>query len=225
MQESHRETIGSADQPTRSLADCVGVQAIDAVLRAEAERVLIRDPHIPVGGPDPGALLPGSFNPLHQGHVGLARAASGILGLPVHFELSVINVEKPPLDRAEILNRLRTFSPEHAVWLTRQPRFMEKARVFPGWVFVVGADTAARIIDGRFYPGGLQDMSQALAAIRARKNRFLVAGRRMGDRLLLLEDLSIPEEYRDLFQEIPANVFQMDVSSTDIRRSQAHKSG
>ena len=42
-----------------------------------------------------GAVLPGSFDPLHRGHVELARAAADILNTEVAFELSVANVDKP----------------------------------------------------------------------------------------------------------------------------------
>src|SRR5262245_27369270 len=47
--------------------------------------------------PKPGALLPGSFNPIHDGHWKLAEVAGRRLGTAVAFELSVTNVDKPPL--------------------------------------------------------------------------------------------------------------------------------
>lgn len=38
--------------------------------------------------------------------------------------------------------------------------------------------------------------------------------------LKTLEDLDIPEELRDMFISIPEDKFRMDISSTEIRKSQ-----
>ena len=59
--------------------------------------------------PAPQALLPGAFNPWHEAHRGLAQAASQQLGKEVIFELAVKNVDKPPLEEAEVARRLRQF--------------------------------------------------------------------------------------------------------------------
>jgi hypothetical protein len=46
---------------------------------------------------------------------------------------------------------------------------------------------------------------------------FLVAGRsRQGD-FQTLDDIAIPEGFRDLFHPLPKESFHMDISSTDIR--------
>ena len=50
----------------------------------------------------PAAVLAGSFNPLHAGHLGLAGAAAAVLGTPVDFELCICNADKPPLAEAEV---------------------------------------------------------------------------------------------------------------------------
>ena len=49
-----------------------------------------------IGEPHPLLLLPGSFNPMHQGHTQMLQIAESITGLPGAFELSVINADKPP---------------------------------------------------------------------------------------------------------------------------------
>jgi len=36
----------------------------------------------------------------------------------------------------------------------------------------------------------------------------------------VLEDLDIPKELRDMFISIPEETFRMDISSTEIRKSQ-----
>ncbi len=176
------------------------------------------DGQLRLDGPRPGLLLPGSFNPLHQGHQELARVAAEITGRQATFELTVVNADKPPLEEEEARRRLAQFLWRAPVWLTRLPTFAQKARTFPGVVFAIGADTAARIVQPRFYGDSPERMLQALEEIRRQKCRFLVAGRvDNAGRFLGLEDLAIPETVRDLFEPIPASRFRLDVSSTALR--------
>ena len=53
-----------------------------------------------------GGVLPGSFNPLHRGHARLVEAASSRLGAPVAYEISITNVDKPPLELEEVRRRV-----------------------------------------------------------------------------------------------------------------------
>lgn len=168
--------------------------------------------------PPPRLLLPGAFNPVHAGHWGMADAAVRRTGLPAAFELSVVNVDKPPLTPEEIRLRLCPFAWRAAVWLTRAPTFVEKAALFPGASFIVGADTAVRIVAPRYYGGQPEQMEKALGELRGRGCRFLVAGRVDATaRFVRLADLDIPAAFRDLFVEIPEADFRADISSTHLR--------
>jgi nicotinamide mononucleotide (NMN) deamidase PncC len=167
----------------------------------------------------PQALMPGAFNPVHKGHRQLAATAARRIGLTVGFELSAVNVDKPPLTDDEIRRRVRQFAWTAPVWVTRAPTFVEKARLFPGTVFVVGADTAERIVLPRYYGDSAERMHAALAEIRARDCRFLVGGR--ADALgafRCVERLEVPAEFRTLFEEIPEHEFRFDTSSTELRQ-------
>ena len=168
--------------------------------------------------PCPRFLLPGSFNPLHDGHCGLFDAATRRLGPGGAFELSVTNVDKPPLSDDEVRRRLTAFAGYQPLWLTRAPTFVEKARLFPGAVFVVGADTVVRVVAPRFYGESVERMQLALEEIRAAGCRFLVAGRVDGSgRFIDRDALSLQEEFADLFEAIAEAEFRLDVSSTALR--------
>lgn len=170
--------------------------------------------------PVQGALLSGSFNPLHAGHERLAQAASATLGLPVSFELPVANADKPPLTYAEIERRLEQFRWRYPVVLSREPLFVGKADLYPGCVFVVGYDTAERLVEPRYY-GGEAGRDAALAHIRAQGCRFLVAGRLDEGVFRTLRDIPVPASARDLFLELPESAFRVDLSSTAIRAQMA----
>lgn len=170
------------------------------------------------GCPSASILLPGAFNPIHQGHWNLARIAEQMLDGPVAFEMSVSNVDKPALTAAAIRVRLRPFNWQASVWLTHAPRFTDKAACFPGATFVVGADTALRIVTPRYYDDDRAKMHAALSEIAERGCRFLVACRvDARGQCIGVSDLPIPVAFRTLFDEIPAKRFRWDVSSTELR--------
>lgn len=167
--------------------------------------------------PTGSILFPGSFNPLHTGHIQLAEAASRLCGQAAVFELSLRNVDKPPLSPAEVRRRVAQFQWEAAVWLTHAPTFLEKARLFPGSTFVIGVDTAVRLVAPRYYGDSEGQMRAALTQLRDLAARFLVAGRSdAGGRFLNLADVALPAAYRDLFTDLPA--FRIDCSSTALRQ-------
>ena len=137
-------------------------------------------------------------------------------GTEVAFELPVLNADKSPLDAAEAHRRAAQFLGRADLWLTRAALYADKAALFPGTVFVVGADTAERVLQPGYY-GGEQQMRRALAAIGAAGCRFLVAARPQPDGLLTLGRLRVPAALRPLFGELPPERFCLDRSSTRIR--------
>ncbi len=57
-------------------------------------------------------IFPGAFNPLHQGHRQMIDLAEKILGMPVEVEISIENVDKPPIDFIEMDGRLSNSGPK-----------------------------------------------------------------------------------------------------------------
>ena len=180
-----------------------------------------------VDAPRPGRVyLPGSFNPLHTGHVDLLAAACRVNDVPLTegaFELSVGNADKGFLPLPEIERRVAQFvSAQRPVVVTKAPLFTQKSDLFPKSSFGVGYDTAARLVQEKYY-GSETAMLLQFAKLAYLGCKFLVAGRKDAEsgRFLTLDDLEIPEVLQrgSLFVAVPEDEFRMDISSTEIRSS------
>lgn len=142
-------------------------------------------------------ILPGSFNPTHNGHILMARIASELCPATwrgddpkVHFELSVRNVDKPWLTYKSATERLINYTQTkensiHRPFLgefifTHAPLFAEKAAIFPECIFVVGYDTFARISDAKYYKSKA-DMQENFDFFYEQKVKWIVFPRKKTD--------------------------------------------
>ncbi len=162
-------------------------------------------------------IFPGAFNPIHQGHLGMLKIAKKRLGDSVALELSIGNVDKPPLDFATMEQRYR---PDLNMVFTSAPTFLEKSALFPGATFIVGLDTITRVDDPRYY-GSPEQRDQALTLIAERGNRFLVFGRLVNDHFLTLKDSKLTEQLSGLCDEVTEAEFRADISSSALRSEAA----
>jgi phosphopantetheine adenylyltransferase len=202
------------EERTLSLDDPLGL-----LVQGELELVEIgADGAVATEVERPGRLLfPGSFNPLHEGHAALAQAAQRLSGRKVCLEISVENVDKPPLSRQELERRLAQMRGRFPVVMSRAPVFHQKARLFANCHFAIGCDTLVRLLDGRYYEGGEQGMAEALDQLQGNGCFFWVGGRLHQGWFQTLADVEVPEKYREMFAGIPEEVFRIDLSSTEIR--------
>lgn len=166
------------------------------------------------------ALFPGAFNPPHEGHFLMRQVAEIELGVPVTFELSIENVDKPPLDFIDMQTR-QDLLQGHPLIFTRAPTFLQKSELFPGTVFVVGVDTLIRIDDNKYYQHSDALRDEAIHSLAVRGHKFLVFGRRSDDGFLGLQDVLISDTLRSLCREVTEAQFRKDISSTELRQRQA----
>ena len=194
--------------------------AIEALMATHVGKAVVHADGAQIADePFKGCILSGSFNPLHEGHQSLAHAASKLAGEPVAYELSVANVDKPPLKEEEVRRRVAQFEGVGSIVLTHVPVFFEKAELLPGCTFVIGIDTAIRLFDPRYYDGSKGRMLLALQRLQKQSCRFLVAGRVDDGAFRTLSDVAIPSGFEHLFTEIPESAFRSDTSSTELRQA------
>jgi nicotinic acid mononucleotide adenylyltransferase/nicotinamide mononucleotide (NMN) deamidase PncC len=164
-------------------------------------------------------IFPGSFDPLHDGHRLMARIAEEIAERPIAYELSIANVDKPPLDYQEIESRAAQFRGQ-PLWLTRAATFIEKLAIFPKSTFVMGADTFVRLAEPKYYGSSQEAADRAVRTIAENARGLIVFGRARDGVFEEPATLPAPEPLRRIAYFVSQREFRIDISSTALRREQ-----
>ena len=215
-----REEAALTDLALRAVAASLGIGEAppdgyqEAIGTAEQTALILRaQTHAGEAAP---VILPGAFNPLHDGHRAMHADAERRLGKRVAYELCVANVDKPPLNHHDIASRLRQFDPDQVV-LTSTPTFLAKARALGPVTFVVGTDTIVRVAEPRYYEGGNSDRDAAVAELATIGCRFLVYGRITPQGFTTLPEVPLPQGLRELCTGVAEGDFRVDISSSELR--------
>ena len=167
----------------------------------------------------PELIFPGSFNPFHSGHNSMSELAEKKTGLGLAYEICIQNADKPPLSYHEIEQTLSQFDHGHEWVLTKAGKFTDKAALFPNSVFIIGADTLTRILEEKFYLNR-RDMLNQLDLFNSHNINFLVFGRKIMNKFISLDSVTIPEHIAKRFSGFGEEIFRDDISSTLIRKKQ-----
>ena len=155
------------------------------------------------------AIFPGSFNPAHEGHREMMEIIAG-KDCKVIREISLTNVDKPPIDFISMRNRLMQKGWQEPVLVTNAPTFVDKSRLFPGARFIVGGDTLIRILNPK-YAG---EIAHVRAMLEGNNNYFYIFPRGDGKSLGLWGEGStvLPGEFI-----VEPRQYE-HVSSTELRK-------
>lgn len=160
-------------------------------------------------------VLPTAADPLHKGHLHMANYVKSIRefnNTDVEFELSVHNVDKDDLNAEEVYTRLQQFMHlGRTCWITKFSTFVQKAHFFQECQFIIGTDTANRIVDPVYYFDCEGERDRVMSDIFAKGCGFIVLGRP--------EYILLPEviKRKDLF--FLEDYSGYNVSSTEIRET------
>lgn len=167
----------------------------------------------------PCIIMPGSFNPCHKNHIEMAMIASEKYDMPVDFEISLANVDKPPIDYISLKERVDSVrvciqdmgkGSAGNIYLSNSPLFADKAILFPDSVFLIGTDTLNRLFNVNYYRE-CEDMQSLIDHFRNYNIRFMVFRRK--DAQICIE-IDIP----DICEIVSYDCYNDDgTSSTKIR--------
>ena len=162
-------------------------------------------------------IFAGSFNPCHKNHIEMARTAFRMYGFPVCFEISLANVDKAPIDFISLKYRLHSLEKYKSeefmgdIFLTNTPLFADKATLFPGSCFLIGADTLNRTFNENYYRKD-ETKNSLLEHFKTLKVRFLVFRRKN-------VEFSMNDDIRDICKIVKLSEYEDDgTSSTQIRK-------
>jgi nicotinic acid mononucleotide adenylyltransferase len=157
-------------------------------------------------------FFPGTFNPPHEGHFAMARAAKG----NVLFSITVDPPHKDPVSLGEMCRRAKLLEGHDRLFSQGDALYLDKAKRYPGASFLIGADAAIRMFD----PKWTADSAALAWELVQHAVTFYVAPRR--NEAGLVKDVSdvrklVPGSCAYIFRSLPSGI--QDVSSSAIRAS------
>lgn len=165
------------------------------------------------------ALMPGAYNPPHEGHFGTAQHVMDEFGRTVVYEVTAEPPHKEALSVQLLLQRAKLLQGNDRFFTRKAPFYLDKARAFPGIPLVLGADAMVRMLDPKW---GI-DLKEMFQAFRKLETKLLIAGRTIGDKFVTVDDISKDLRLADphvwgYAQSVMLPISgRFDISSTELR--------
>lgn len=163
------------------------------------------------------ALMPGSFNPPHEGHFGLVNSFLESRGKRVVFEVGTNPPHKPALSVQDLLKRAKLLNGQDRLFTQDIAKYLEKARTYPGMDMLMGADTLLRILDPKWGFDPIPMMHE----ICSLGNNFYVSGREVDGKFVTRDDIVKKIDEMAPNGGLGCMIYPLngrwDVSSTELR--------
>jgi cytidylyltransferase-like protein len=166
------------------------------------------------------ALMPGAYNPPHEGHIGVAEEVNLTYHKRVVFEVTAEPPHKEALTVQQLLQRAKLLQGHDRLFTRKEPFYIDKARAFPKTPLILGADAMVRILDPKW---GL-DIGEMFGQLYELGTKLYVSGREIDGTFTTCENI-----LDDIKAKQPFNVWasarivmlpvkgEWNVSSTEIR--------
>lgn len=167
------------------------------------------------------ALMPGAFNPPHQGHFGAVEAALSDYNYPTTFEITADPPHKGALRVQDLLQRAKLLQGYDRIFTQNLPYYLDKAKKYPGKPFILGADAVVRMLDPKW---GL-DIKEMFSAFYDLGTKLFVGSREVDGHMTTCENI-----LDDIKSKYPFSVWasaqiimkplkgEWNISSTELRK-------
>ncbi len=166
---------------------------------------------------NPYALMPGAYNPPHEGHFGTAEAMLKEHGMSVIFEVTAEPPHKDALSLQQLLQRAKMLQGYNRIFTRKEPFYIDKARTFTGIALVLGADAMVRMLDPKW---GI-DTQTMFKEFSSLHSRLFIGGRDIDGKFVTRDSIEkiLPEDQQALFHYLTKSVSgKWDISSTELRK-------
>jgi len=157
------------------------------------------------------ALFPGSFNPPHAGHFGMAKAFQSATKLDPTFHITAVSPHKPALSVVDMLQRAKLLHGFNRAFSTLDPLYLDKAKKFPGCPILLGADSLERMVDPKW---GVSPEELSREFSRLGTQFYVPEVRAIGGQEVRARELALPPGL--IVNLIPG---RWDISSSELRAS------